>query len=103
MVEFKAGKRERAPTHPGLLIREIIEQELQLSISMAAQRIHVSRQALHAVLSGKAAVSPEMALRLARLFGKQPDLWLHMQQAHDLWHAERALAETLSQIEPIAA
>jgi len=98
MTEYPAGRPKRAPTHPGELLREIIEEQLRISISDAARQLGVSRQSLHAVLSGSAAVTTDMALRFGKLFGKSPDLWLRMQQAHDLWHGERRLAAELKKI-----
>jgi addiction module HigA family antidote len=80
-----------------------LDEHYKLSVSETAQRLRVTRQALHAVLAGRAAVTPEMALRLGRFFGKQPDLWLRMQQAHDLWLAERRIAAELKEIVPDAA
>ena len=58
----------------------------------------VSRQALHRVLAGKAAVSPEMALRLGKFCGNGPEIWLRMQQAFDLWHARKTIAGDLQRI-----
>ena len=49
----------------------------------------VSRQALYDVVSEKRSVTPEMAVRLGKLCGNGPGLWLRMQVAYDLWHAER--------------
>jgi addiction module HigA family antidote len=102
-TDYPALRRRRAPTHPGALIREILEEHLRLTVSDAARRLRVTRQSLHAVLAGRAAVTPEMALRLGRLFGKPPELWLRMQQAHDLWQAERRIADDLKAIAKDAA
>lgn len=88
----------RPPTHPGAILREETLPALGLSVSEAARRLRVSRQTLHRVLAGTSAVTPEMALRLGRLVGNGPSLWLRMQQAYDLWHAERELAEELEKI-----
>jgi addiction module HigA family antidote len=79
--------RSRAPTHPGEILREDVLPDLGLSVSEAARHLGVSRQALHRVLSGTAAVSPEMALRIGKMVGNGPGLWLRMQAAYDLWHA----------------
>ena len=103
MTEIPAARPQRPPTHPGELIQEILEDHLNLSVSEAARRLHVTRQALHAVLSGRAAVSPAMALRLGKLFGKDPALWLNMQVAHDLWMAEELMAAELAEIETVQA
>ena len=79
MDEYLVTERpQRAPSHPGVLIREILEDHLRLLVADVARRIGVIRQSLHAVLSGTTAVSPEMALRLGKLFGRNPDLWLRM-------------------------
>lgn len=104
MTEYPARRdANRPPVHPGELLREIIEEHLHLSISEAARQLGVSRQALHAVLRGSAAVTADMALRFGKLFGRDPDLWLRMQQMHDLWHAERRLAAELAKIKTYEA
>jgi addiction module HigA family antidote len=69
-----------------------------LSVSQAARELGIARQTLHRVLAGTAAVTPEMAVRLARLSGTPPKFWLDLQQQYDLSHAERALAEVVAAI-----
>ncbi|MDH3403722.1 MAG: HigA family addiction module antitoxin [Acidobacteriota bacterium] len=91
-------KREREPTHPGEILREDVLPALGMSVSEAARQLRVSRQALHRVLSGSSAVSADMAVRLGRFCGNGPDLWLRMQGAHDLWHAQQRLARELEHI-----
>ena len=91
---------DRAPTHPGELFREILDEHLHLSVSEAARRMQISRQSLHAVLSGQSAVTAEMALRFARLAGGNPELYVQMQAKRDLWEAERILRDALSRITP---
>jgi addiction module HigA family antidote len=90
----------RPPTHPGELMREILDDHVRLPIATAARRMGVSRQSLYAVLTGKSKVTAEMALRFARLTGGTPDLYLRMQDIRDLWHAEHALAKELARIQP---
>lgn len=89
-----------APTHPGEVMREILEEHLKLSIAEAAERMKISRQMLHGVLRGANRVTAEMALRFGRLAGAEPALYLHMQDELDLWEAERRLAKTLRNIPP---
>jgi addiction module HigA family antidote len=96
--EYPAVGPNRPPMHPGELLREIVEEHLHLSISEAARQLGISRQMLHKVLNGAAAVTPDMALRFGKLFGKDPGLWLQLQQAYDLWHGERRLADELAKI-----
>ena len=104
MAEYRA-KRSRAlpPSHPGALLREDVLPALCLTVKEAAEKLGVSRQTLHAILSEKSAVTPEMAVRLGKFCGNGPDLWLRMQMAYDLWHAERDLAETVKKIPTLRA
>jgi addiction module HigA family antidote len=88
----------RKPTHPGELFHDIVLPGLKLSVSEAARQLGVSRQTLHAVMSGRSAVTAEMALRLGRFCGNGPGLWLRMQQAFDLWQAQSALNGELDSI-----
>ncbi|RDI53590.1 HigA family addiction module antitoxin [Microvirga subterranea] len=83
------------PTHPGWILRDRILPGLGLSVSQAARELRIARQTLHRVLAGTAAVSPEMATRLARLSGTTPHFWLDRQQQHDLWQAEQTLQGVL--------
>ena len=91
------------PTHPGELLREDVFPALGLTVTEAAAKLRVSRQALHNVLAERAAITPEMALRVGKLCGDGPEIWLRMQQARDLWHAERELAEELEKIPTLHA
>jgi antitoxin HigA-1 len=91
------------PSHPGELLREIIEEHLRMAVSDAARSLRVSRQTLHRILSQRAGITPEMALRLGKFLGNGPGLWLRMQEAHDLWHAERALQDEIARIPPANA
>ncbi len=83
--------RRRQPTHPGEVLREDVLPALHLSVAETARQLRVTRQTLHRILSGRSAVTPEMALRLGRFCGNSPDLWLRMQHAHDLWNAQETL------------
>lgn len=82
---------ERPPVHPGEILREDVLPGLGIPVSTAAKHLGVTRQGLHRVMAGTAAVSPEMAVRLGKFCGNGPDVWLKMQAAHDLWHAARTV------------
>lgn len=82
----------RCPTHPGEILREDALPALGLTVSAFARGLGVTRQAVHGVLSGRSAVSPEMALRLGAFLGNGPQLWLDMQTRYDLWQAEQRMA-----------
>lgn len=102
MTEY-AARRSRAPAHPGELLREDVLPALDISVSEAARHLRVTRQTLHRVLAGAAAVTPNMAVRLGKLCGNGPGIWLRMQENYDLWHAERELAEEVEQIPTLRA
>ena len=100
-----AAKRptDRAPTHPGEVLRADVLPALDMSVVDAAKAMNVSRQTLHRVLAAKSGVTPEMALRLGKFCGNGPDVWLRMQERFDLWHAERSLAGELAKIKTAKA
>jgi addiction module HigA family antidote len=101
--EYTAKEPALAPVHPGELLREDILPAAGLSVSAAARALRISRQTLHSVLARRQSVTPEMALRLGKLFGNGPALWLNMQQAYDLWRAQDKLAEIIEEIETVEA
>ncbi|HWH49738.1 MAG TPA: HigA family addiction module antitoxin [Burkholderiales bacterium] len=74
------------PPHPGEVLKEHLAN---VSVTEAAKKLKVSRQALSAILNARASVSAEMALRLSIALDTSPDLWLGMQMQYDLWHAEK--------------
>lgn len=89
---------KRCPTHPGALLKEDVLPALRLPVAEAARQLGVSRQTLYKILGQTSPVTPEMAVRLGKWCGNGPGLWLRMQQAFDLWHAERALGAVLAGI-----
>ncbi len=71
------------PPHPGEVLRDYLPEKMTL-IEVAAG-LGVTRQALSAVLNGRAGVSAEMAVRLSKALGTTADLWLGLQMQYDLW------------------
>ena len=79
--------RMHNPPHPGEVIREYLGE---ISVAAAATHLGVGRVTLSRVMNGKAAVSPEMAVRLAAAFGtSSPEVWLGMQAQYDLWQIQK--------------
>lgn len=99
-IEISAsGKRKPyPPTHPGALLREDVLPAIKMNVSEAARELGVTRQTLHRILAEEQAITPEMAVRLGKFCGNGPNLWLAMQQAFDLWHAEEGLGEEIRKI-----
>ena len=75
--------------------------DYDFTVAGLAQALAVSRQTVNELLRERRALSPEMALRLARLFGNSPDFWLNAQRAVDLWEAERTIGEQVQRIRPL--
>jgi antitoxin HigA-1 len=95
--------RNVRPTHPGVMLREDFLPEYGLTVSGFARSLRVSRQTVNDLLRERRAVSPEMALRLSRLFGNSPEFWLNAQREVDLWEAARTIKKTINHIAPLPA
>jgi len=79
------------PPHPGEIIREFCIEPLNLSVTEAANALGVTRKTLSALLNGRSGVSPEMALRLSKVFGRTPEGWLRLQLQFDLSKTEQSV------------
>jgi addiction module HigA family antidote len=77
------------PPHPGRIVRQACLEALGLSVTEAAKVLDVTRQTLNNLVNEKAAISPEMAIRLEKAFGSTADTWLRMQAAYDLAQARK--------------
>lgn len=86
------------PPHPGLTLRDDVLPALGLTVTQAAAQLDVSRVALSRVLNGRAAISPDMALRIEAWLGVERGgearLWLAEQSAYDVWQAQQRFAMT---------
>jgi antitoxin HigA-1 len=92
---------ERRPIHPGEILREEFLPDYGLSVAALAEAAGVSRQSINELLRERRAVSPEMALRLGKLFGTSPEFWLNLQRNVDLWTAARGLEREIADIRPL--
>lgn len=97
-----AGMKRR-PTHPGEMLREDFMPDFGLTTSGLAEAVGVSRQSINELLRERRAVSPEMALRLSRLFGNSPEFWMNAQRAVDLWDAAQTIKKDMQRIRPLSA
>ena len=101
MSPLNVEQLKRRPTHPRTFLREDFMPDYGLSVTALADRIGVSRQSINELLRERRAVSPEMALRLARLFGNSAEFWLNAQRAVDLWDAFQSIKKDVDQIQPL--
>ena len=93
--------RMHNPPHPGEVLRDGVFTDTGISVTDFAARLGVTRVALSRVLNGKAAISADMALRLAAALGGSAQSWLHMQANYDLWQAEKTLKREVAKIAPL--
>ena len=103
MTIKNTGAMSRRPTHPGEMLREDFLPDYELTVASLAESLGVSRQTINELLRERRAVSPEMALRLSRLFGNTPEFWLNAQRAVDLWDAAQAIKSDVERIKPLSA
>jgi len=100
VVERKNGL---PPVHPGEIIKEDILPSVGLSVTAAAKALGVSRQMLHDILAGRKPLSAIMCLKVSRLFGGSPEVWMRLQAAYDLKTAEqnKKVMERVARIVPV--
>ena len=94
---------KQKPTHPEEMLREDFLRDYDLTVSSLAEALGVSRQSINELLRERRAVSPEMALRLGRLFGNSLGFWLNAQRALDLWQAAETIKQEVARIRPLDA
>jgi addiction module HigA family antidote len=88
------------PVHPGAVLEEILLDH-GLGVVDAAARLGVARRTLHRLLAGQQRVSAEMALRLGRLCGNGPEIWLNLQTQYDLAQARARSTAEVEAVEPL--
>ena len=92
------------PPHPGLTLRDDVLPALGLTVTEAAQQLNVARATLSRVINGRAAVSPEMALRIEAWLGVERGgearLWIAEQSAYDMWQAEQRIKDAPLHVQP---
>jgi len=79
------------PPHPGEIIREFCVEALELTVTDAANALGVNIGTFSKLLNGQSGISPEMALRLSKVFGRTPEGWLKLQFQYDLWKTDQKL------------
>ena len=83
--------RQHNPPHPGEFIRKTYLEPLNISLRYAAQELDVSPSTFNRLVNGESDISPEMALRLSKAFGRSPESWMQMQANYVLWKAKKNL------------
>ena len=93
MIQPRRSLRDpnRPPAHPGAVLNEIVLEGLDISKTEFAAALGISRQMLHGILTERHPITIDMAVKLGHVLGNGPGIWIRMQQAYDLWHAERII------------
>lgn len=91
------------PPHPGETLKEDVLPALGLTVTQAAEQLGVARVTLSRVVNGRAAVSADMAIRLAQWLGGGAEKWLRLQLQYDLWHAKKNSKISIKPAQQIAA
>lgn len=91
----------KRPPHPGEFLREDYLPECGLSVAAFAQKLGVSKQTANELVRERRAVSPDMALRLGRLFGTSAQYWLNLQRNVDLWDSLELNRDAIENVEPL--
>ena len=110
MQERKIQRRVR-PQPPGAILRGMLEelatdgggQSRALTQTELAKRLGVSRRAVNELIHERRNMTADMAIRLSRVLGTTPDIWLNLQKAVDLWDASQANKNKYAKLKPIAA
>lgn len=87
------------PLHPGLIVKDALIDNTNLSVTEAAEKLGITRTTLSRLLNCHAGISPEMALRLSKLFGTSIDMWMNIQTNYDIWKIQQCANDI--DIEPL--
>jgi len=79
----------KTPPHPGTVVLQECIEPLNLTITQAADALRVTRNTLSELVNGKRGISPEMAVRISKVFGGSEESWLFQQAQYDLAHVRR--------------
>ncbi|MEX2594456.1 MAG: HigA family addiction module antitoxin [Anditalea sp.] len=88
-INEKMNRGIKHNTHPGEILREEVVKANDLTILRASELLKITRPTLSNILNGKAAITPNMAIRIARVFGGSPDIWVRLQTSYELREAEK--------------
>jgi addiction module HigA family antidote len=98
-----ATRTQRAPLHPGEILRDQFMMDFDVSINRLARELRVPPTRISEIVNERRSVTPDTALRLARYFGTSAEFWMNLQIAHDLDVARSGLRKIEAEIQPIVA
>ncbi len=85
------------PPHPGTTLKVLYLDNVDMTVTQAAEKLGISRKTLSQIINGHAGISPQMAILLSQAFpNTTPQLWLNMQQQYDLWQVQQRPLPTIA-------
>ncbi|MGB8839758.1 MAG: HigA family addiction module antitoxin [Aliidongia sp.] len=85
--------RNRAPIHPGILLKELYLEPRGVSVTALSDAAGISRKHLSQIINGHVGITPGTAVRIAETLGTSAQMWMNGQATYDLWHAQRQLPD----------
>jgi antitoxin HigA-1 len=82
---IESSGRMHSPAHPGDILKEMYIAPLGVTVTKVAEALGVTRKHVSAIVNGRAPVTADMAVRLAGVFGTEPEIWVNLQAQYDLW------------------
>lgn len=96
---IEAKQPMNAPSHPGEILSAMYLDPMGVSITTAAEALGVSRKHVSAIVNGGASITPDMAARLAAVFGPDVQFWINLQAQFDVWEISQKPAPRLKRLE----
>ena len=91
---------KREPTHPGKILNEDFLKPLGLTQTRLAKGLNTTFRTVNEIINEKRNISPEMAIKLSRYFGTSAELWLNLQNQHDIYRISARKPGMLERIKP---
>jgi addiction module HigA family antidote len=101
MANIERKGRMHSPPHPGEILQTMYLKPMGVSITQAADALGVSRKHLSAIVNGRVSVTPDMAARLAAVFGPDVELWINMQAERDVWEVSQRPAPKVKRLKVV--
>ena len=99
---IESSGRMHSPAHPGEFLKEMYIAPLGVTVTKVADALGVTRKHVSAIVNGRAPVTPDMAVRLAGVFGTEPEIWVNLQAQYDLWLVRQQVKPKVKSLHAVA-
>jgi addiction module HigA family antidote len=101
-TSIESSGQMHSPAHPGEILKEMYMTPLGVTVTKVADALGVTRKHVSAIVNGRAPVTPDMAVRLAGVFGTEPEIWVNLQAQYDLWLVRQQARPKVKQLHTAA-